>query len=41
MQSLKPLHANSFFHGFTTEQIDIRDIKDIKNVKDVKNVIDD
>jgi hypothetical protein len=37
MQSLKPLHAG-FFHGFTTEQIDV---KDIKNVKDVKSVIDD
>jgi hypothetical protein len=38
MQSLKPLHADSFFHGFTREQIDI---KDIQNVKDVKNVIDE
>ena len=38
MQSLKPLHADSFFYGFTKEQIDV---KDIKNVKDVKSVIDD
>jgi len=34
MQSLKPLHADSFFHGFTTEQIDV---KNVKNAKDVKN----
>jgi hypothetical protein len=38
MQSLRPLHADSFFHGFTREQIDV---KNVKNAKDVKNVIDD